>query len=48
MLFYSDWERAAFFNASLLRAQGNLSGYHIGRQRTDGIHTNQKIHQEPL
>lgn len=31
---------APFINVSLLRAQGNFSGYHIGRQHTDRIHKN--------
>lgn len=34
MSFYSVG--ASFFNASLLRAWGNFSGYCIGRQHTDG------------
>lgn len=38
----------SFFNVSLLRAQGNFSGYRIGRQHTHRIHKNQKILQEPF
>lgn len=35
---------ASFITVSLVRAQGNFSGYHIGKQHADRIH--KKIPQE--